>query len=154
MAMSSLELRVPPPIVALLVAVAMWGVVFLVPPSSAPSLRVAVALVLAIVAVAFSVSGVLAFRRAKTTKNPMKPQAASSLVVTGIYKVTRNPMYVGVSFLLLAWAVFLWSAWALVGPLVFIAYISRFQIAPEERVLATLFGAEYSAYKARVRRWL
>ncbi len=84
----------------------------------------------------------------------MKPEAASSLVVTGIYKVTRNPMYVGLSFLLLAWAVFLWSAWALLGPLVFLAYIFRFQIAPEERALATLFGADYSAYKARVRRWL
>ena len=154
MAMSSLELRVPPPVVALLVAAAVWGVVFLVPPSSVPSFRVAVALGLAVVALAFSASGVLAFRRAKTTKNPMKPEAASSLVVTGVYQVTRNPMYVGLAFLLLAWAVFLWSAWALVGPLAFVAYISRFQIAPEERVLAKLFGAEYLAYKARVRRWL
>jgi len=153
-AMSSLELRVPPPVVALLVAAAVWGVVFLVPPSSVPSFRVAVALGLAVVALAFSASGVLAFRRAKTTKNPMKPEAASSLVVTGVYQVTRNPMYVGLAFLLLAWAVFLWSAWALVGPLAFVAYISRFQIAPEERVLAKLFGAEYLAYKARVRRWL
>jgi protein-S-isoprenylcysteine O-methyltransferase Ste14 len=152
--MSSLELRVPPPVVALLVAAAMWGVVFLVPPSSVLSFRVTVALGLAVVALAFSVSGVLAFGRAKTTKNPMKPEAASSLVVTGVYRVTRNPMYVGLAFLLMAWAVFLWSAWALVGPLAFVAYISRFQIAPEERVLAQLFGAEYAAYKARVRRWL
>jgi protein-S-isoprenylcysteine O-methyltransferase Ste14 len=152
--MSSLELKLPPPVVALLVAVAMWVVAFLIPSSSAPSFRVTIALGAAAVAVAFSVSGVLAFRKAKTTKNPMKPEAASSLVVTGIYKVTRNPMYVGLSILLLAWAVFLWSAWVLVGPLVFVAYISRFQIAPEERVLAQLFGAEYAAYKARVRRWL
>ena len=84
----------------------------------------------------------------------MKPQAASSLVIVGVYKLTRNPMYLGLSLVLLGWAVFLWSAWALLGPIVFIAYISRFQIAPEERVLATLFGAEYSAYKAKVRRWL
>ena len=152
--MSSLELKVPPPIVALLVAVSMWGVAFLVPPPAIPPLRVAAAFVLAIVAIIFSFFGVLSFRRAKTTKNPMKPEAASSLVVTGIYKVTRNPMYVGLTVLLLAWAVFLWSAWALLGPLAFVAYISRFQIAPEERVLATLFGAEYAAYKARVRRWL
>ena len=154
MAMSSLELRVPPPVVALLMAAAMWGVFFLVPPSSVPSLHVAAALGLAVVALAFSVSGVLAFGKAKTTKNPMRPEAASSLVVTGVYRVTRNPMYVGLGVLLLAWAVFLWSAWALVGPLAFVAYISRFQISPEERVLAKLFGAEYVAYKARVRRWL
>jgi protein-S-isoprenylcysteine O-methyltransferase Ste14 len=132
----------------------MRGVVFLVPPSAVPSLHVAIALGLAVFALAFSVSGVLAFRKARTTKNPMKPEAASSLVVTGVCKVTRNPMYVGLAFLLLAWAVFLWSAWALAGPLVFVSYISRFQIAPEERVLARLFGAEYSAYKSRVRRWL
>jgi protein-S-isoprenylcysteine O-methyltransferase Ste14 len=63
-------------------------------------------------------------------------------------------MYLGLSFVLLGWAVFLGSAWALLGPVVFIAYISRFQVAPEEKVLATLFGNEYSAYKAKVRRWV
>ena len=152
--MSSLELKVPPPLVALLVALAMWGLARASPPSGELSLRVAVALALAVIGVAFSVSGVLAFRRAKTTKNPMKPQAASSLVVTGVYRLTRNPMYLGLSLVLLAWAAFLWSAWELLGPAVFVAYISRFQIIPEEKVLDTLFGADYSAYKAKVRRWL
>ena len=152
--MPSLELKIPPPIVALSVALAMWSVRLLAPSSSAAPVRVAAAVILVLVAVAFSVSGVLAFGKAKTTKNPMKPEDASSLVVTGVYKITRNPMYLGLCFLLLAWALFLWSPWALLGPLAFVAYISRFQIAPEERILATLFGAEYSAYKARVRRWL
>ena len=149
--MSSLELKVPPPLVALLVALAMWGLARATPPSGELSLRVAVALALAVIGVAFSVSGVLAFRRAKTTK---KPQAASSLVVTGVYRLTRNPMYLGLSLVLLAWAAFLWSAWELLGPAVFVAYISRFQIIPEEKVLDTLFGADYSTYKAKVRRWL
>jgi protein-S-isoprenylcysteine O-methyltransferase Ste14 len=152
--MPSLELKIPPPIVALFVALAMWSVRLLAPSSSAAPVRVAAAVILVLVAVAFSVSGVLAFGKAKTTKNPMKPEDASSLVVAGVYKITRNPMYLGLCFLLLAWALFLWSPWALLGPLAFVAYISRFQIAPEERILATLFGAEYSAYKARVRRWL
>jgi protein-S-isoprenylcysteine O-methyltransferase Ste14 len=152
--MASLELKVPPPVVALLVALAMWGLARLAPLAGEPSSRAVVALALAALGVAFSVSGAIAFRRAKTTKNPMKPQAASSLVVSGVYKLTRNPMYLGLSLVLLGWAVFLWSAWALLGPVVFITYISRFQIAPEERILTTLFGSEYSAYKARVRRWL
>jgi protein-S-isoprenylcysteine O-methyltransferase Ste14 len=152
--MSFLELRVPPPIVALLVAAGMWGLTLVSPASSPPSLYVGTALGLAVVGVSFSVAGALAFRKAGTTKNPMKPQAASSLVVTGVYRATRNPMYVGLSVLLLAWAVYLWSLWVLVGLLVFIAYISRFQIAPEERALAELFGSEYSAYTSRVRRWL
>ena len=152
--MSSLELRVPPPLVALLVGAVMWGLSVAAPLVSAPSYRVSLAILLAAVGVAFSLSGVLAFRSAKTTTNPLKPQAASSLVVTGIYRFTRNPMYVGVTLLLVAWAVFLWSGWALLGPVAFVAYISRFQIAPEERALVALFGSEYLAYKARVRPWL
>ena len=152
--MASLELKVPPPAVAVLVALAMWELARLAPLAGAPSFRTAVALALAALGAVSSVSGAIAFRKAKTTKNPMKPQAASSLVVGGIYKLTRNPMYLGLSLVLLGWAVFLWSAWALPGPVVFIAYISRFQIAPEERVLAALFGTEYASYKARVRRWL
>jgi protein-S-isoprenylcysteine O-methyltransferase Ste14 len=153
-AMSSLELKIPPPAVALLVAVAMWGLARVTSAADAPAFRVAAALAIAAVGVAFSIAAVVAFRRAKTSKNPMRPEVASSLVVTGVYKLTRNPMYLGLSFALLAWAVFLWSAWAVLGPVVFIAYIARFQIAPEERVLATLFGAEYASYKTRVRRWL
>lgn len=152
--MSSLELKVPPPLVALLVAAAMWGLRVLSPPAAAPSFRIAAALILGVLGATSSASGVRAFARANTTKNPMKPQAASSLVVTGVYALTRNPMYLGLLLVLLGWAAFLWSPWALPGPVGFVAYISRFQIAPEERVLLNLFGAEYSDYKATVRRWL
>ena len=152
--MSTLELKVPPPVVALLVALAMWGISRLAPFGGEPSGRIAAAFALAALGATFSVSGALAFQRAKTTKNPMKPQAASSLVTAGVYKITRNPMYLGLALLLLGWAAFLWSAWALLGPVIFVGYISRFQIAPEERVLASLFGSEYSTYKANVRRWL
>ena len=63
-------------------------------------------------------------------------------------------MYLGLSFLLVAWAVFLSSAWALLGPVAFVLYIGRFQIAPEEGALAKLFGSEYADYQAKVRRWL
>jgi protein-S-isoprenylcysteine O-methyltransferase Ste14 len=68
--------------------------------------------------------------------------------------VSRNPMYLGVLTVLIAWAVLLSSAWALLGPLAFVLYINRFQIAPEEQVLSDKFGADYSAYQSRVRRWL
>ena len=152
--MSFLDLLIPPPLVALLAAAAMWGATLVAPSASGPSFRVPLAIVLAIAGLALSTSGRLAFRNAKTTANPLKPQAATSLVVAGIYKATRNPMYVGLALVLVGWAVFLWSAWALLGPVGFVAYIARFQIAPEERALAVLFGEEYSAYKSRVRPWL
>lgn len=63
-------------------------------------------------------------------------------------------MYAGLFFVLVAWAVFLSSAWALLGPVAFVLYINRFQIVPEERVLAALFGASYTAYTSHVRRWM
>ena len=153
--MMSLEAKVPPPAVAAVVALAMWAVSLMTPLLRMPAaLRLAACGAFAIVALAFSVAGVVAIRRARTTINPTTPEATSSLVTSGIYRVTRNPMYVGLSFLLVAWAVFLSSAWLLLGPLAFVLYIGRFQIVPEERALSKLFGSEYAAYQARVRRWL
>lgn len=112
------------------------------------------ALSLALIGAVTCVAGVVSFRLAKTTVNPMKPASASSLVVSGVYKYTRNPMYVGLVLVLLGWAAFLanLAAFALVA--VFAAYLNRFQIVPEEHSLASLFPHEFSAYRARVRRWI
>ncbi len=99
-------------------------------------------------------AGVVAFRRAKTTVNPMKPDSTSSLVVSGIYGYTRNPMYLGFLLLLMAWAPALSNVLALVLLLAFVLYMTRFQILPEERLLASRFARDYAEYRARVRRWL
>jgi protein-S-isoprenylcysteine O-methyltransferase Ste14 len=153
--MQALELRIPPPAVAALVAGGMWGVSLLAPPLDVPAIiRVAAAAAIALAGAGFSLAGVISFRRAGTTANPMKPETASSLVCSGIYTHTRNPMYVGLLLVLVAWAIFLSSAWALLGPLALVLYLNRFQIAPEERVLSARFGADYAAYQSRVRRWL
>lgn len=155
MTANALELRIPPPAIALLAAGAMWWLAAQTPVLVAPLVaRVAVAIGLALVGVGITIAGVRAIRRAQTTANPMKPETATALVCGGVYTVTRNPMYLGLLVLLIAWAVYLSSAWALLGPLAFAVYITRFQILPEERALGTLFGAEYAAYRARVRRWL
>lgn len=108
----------------------------------------------ALVGALIAVAGVISFRRAHTTVNPTKPATASALVVSGIYKYTRNPMYLGFASILLALAVFFSNALALVVIPVFVAYLNRFQILPEERALASLFPDDFAAYKARVRRWL
>jgi protein-S-isoprenylcysteine O-methyltransferase Ste14 len=78
----------------------------------------------------------------------------SSLVTSGVYRFSRNPMYVGMLLILTAWAVFLAVPLTLLGPLAFFLYLKRFQIEPEERVMGEIFGAEFSAYRAQVRRWL
>ncbi len=157
--MSKIELKIPPPLVAAITAGAMWaaaqwvglnGLFADVP----PGWRIAAAGGIALIGLGFDLTGVLGFIRAKTTVNPMKPERSAALVTSGIYRVTRNPMYVGMALILLAWAIYLGSGTALLGPLVFALYITRFQIHPEERVLAARFGSEFAAYRARVRRWL
>src|SRR5689334_4253643 len=151
----ALELRIPPPVVALLAGAAMWGIALVTPRMDIPDfVRVAAGITLAIAGIATAVSGVIAFRRASTTVNPLKPETTSALVTTGVYRHTRNPMYVGLGLALLGWAAYLASIPALLGPPAFVAYISRFQIAPEERALAALFGTAFADYRARVRRWL
>jgi protein-S-isoprenylcysteine O-methyltransferase Ste14 len=154
--MQTLELKVPPPIVALLFGTAMWGISLISrsPIDVSTLVRAGLGAALFLAGGAVSLSGVITFRRANTTVNPMQPQNTSSLVTTGIYKLTRNPMYVGLLFALVAWAAFLFLPWALVGPLGFVLYINRFQIEPEERALAALFGTAFTAYTTKVRRWL
>ncbi len=153
--MSSLELKIPPPIIAALVALAMWFAARALPPVPMPlSVRVALTTLFVLPGVAFSATAAILFGQARTTRNPMRPEAASSLVRAGAYRFSRNPMYLGLLLLLLGWAAGMASAVALLGPVVFAAYISRFQIEPEERALAALFGADYADYQRSVRRWL
>ncbi len=99
--------------------------------------------------------GILPFRRARTTVDPTRPERASALVTTGIYSVTRNPMYLGMLLVIVAWGLYLANTVGLImAPLVFVLYIDRVQIPREERALAAAFGGDYSEYSSRVRRWL
>lgn len=156
--MSALELKIPPPLVAAAVAGGMYAAVSLLPPVLAlalpPGVRVGVALALALAGACFDVAGLVAFRKARTTVNPLAPGKSTAMVTSGVYRLTRNPMYLGLALILLGLAVYLGSPWMLLGPLVFAAYITRFQIRPEERALAARFGDAYRVYCTRVRRWL
>ena len=149
------RIRVPPLAVVAVAAFVMWlGARFL--PSVRADLpgRAAVAAALLLAALVVCVAGVVEFRRARTTVNPMNPGAASSLVTSGIYRFSRNPMYLGFAIALLAFAVYLAHA---VGPVVligFVVYMNRFQVAPEERALQTIFADRFTEYAARVRRWI
>ena len=152
---NGLALKVPPGALVVIVAVLMW-----VASSAAPTLNFFLpakslsAVSLALTGAVICLAGVVSFRRAKTTVNPMKPNSTSSLVVSGIYRYTRNPMYLGFVLILLGWAAYLSNLAALAFVAAFVVYINRFQIRPEERVLASLFPHEYPVYAAKVRRWV
>ncbi len=97
--------------------------------------------------------GVLEFRRARTTVNPHTPERASSIVSSGIFRYTRNPMYLGIVLVLIAVTVYLGSFVGVFSTILFMLYINRFQIVPEEREMERLFGSDYAQYKQKVRRW-
>jgi protein-S-isoprenylcysteine O-methyltransferase Ste14 len=99
-------------------------------------------------------AGVVAFRRSRTTVDPRSPSATSALVTTGVYRLTRNPMYVGALLALAAWATHIGNGLAFAGLPAFVVYLNRFQIAPEERVLRATFGSSFGDYQRSVRRWL
>ncbi|WP_079419690.1 methyltransferase family protein [Thiomonas intermedia] len=150
-----LEARVPPPLVMVATALLMWGAarwspLFVLPQPE----RWALPTLLAILAIGVAGAGVLGFRRSATTIDPTNPAAASTLVTGGIYRYARNPMYLGLAGLLLSWALFLRAWWALPFPIAFVLYITVLQIIPEERALRAKFGADFTRYEAKVRRWL
>ena len=153
--MKFLELRIPPPLVALVFGLAMWGVSKWQPAVPIdPRLRLGLTALTGLVAISFAIAGFVALHRAHTTVDPIHVDRASAIVTNGVYGVTRNPMYVGLTLLLIAWAIWLAAPCSLAGPLVLALYVHRYQIRPEERAMEAKFGAEYLAYKRRVRRWL
>jgi protein-S-isoprenylcysteine O-methyltransferase Ste14 len=150
-----LELRVPPPVVAALVALLMWFVAAAFPflDFHLPGREVAAA-ALVILGLIIGIAAVLGFRRAKPTINPLTPQKSSALVVRGIYRWTRNPMYLAMLLVLAGWACIV-SNWAALAMLpLFVVTLNRLQIEPEERALHARFGAEFQNYRRKVRRWL
>ena len=153
--MRYLENRIPPPLVAAIFAGLMW--LYAQPDwrvSPPAPWHIGIVLVVLLLGVAVCLAGVLSFRHARTTVNPLKPDTASALVSSGIYRYTRNPMYLGFAIALLAWAILLAVPLTLLGVAGFVLYIDRFQITPEERALAALFGEDFASYRNRTRRWL
>ena len=145
-------LRVPPMALFAVFAVAMWLLPDIRPIRFTASWMAA--LMLAALGAAFCLAGVWAFQRARTTVNPTTPAASTTLVVSGIYRVTRNPMYLGFALLLLALGMYLGKLSGLLLVPLFMAYLQHFQIRPEERALQARFGALFAAYGRQVRRWL
>ena len=149
------ELKVPPVALTVVFAGVMWAASTIFSAAAFPLPGAAiVAFVFGFVGAGIAVAGVSAFRRHQTTVNPMKPETTSSIVTAGIYRVTRNPMYLGLAFVLAGWAMYLANLAALLMVPAFVVYMTQFQIKPEERALQAKFGPGFVDYMAAVRRWL
>lgn len=133
----------------------MYGMTVLV-----PSLNISVPFVevvvggLTLLSGYMGIAGVYEFHKVKTTVNPVKPDTASSVVRTGVFSFSRNPMYMALLLLIIAIGLWWQHLSVVLCGVVFVSYMNRFQIKPEERVLERLFGEEYVDYKNHVRRWI
>ena len=151
--MKSLENKIPPAVVWLVCALIMKSIAYVLPFVALPHLPI-VALVMTLIGIGAGIAGIWSFYQARTTINPLEPSEATHFVSEGIYKLSRNPMYVGLACCLVSWAIWLSYLLPWLGVVLFIAYMTRFQIIPEERVLRQKFGDEYQNYCLKVRRWL
>jgi protein-S-isoprenylcysteine O-methyltransferase Ste14 len=151
----TLELKIPPLGLVIIAAFLMWlGVAYFPTLNFRFPFQLPVAWVIGLSGVLAGGLGIIEFNRAKTTVNPARPESASSLVRTGIYRRTRNPMYLGFLLILAGWAIARGSVVAFVVLPGFVIYMNRFQIKPEERALTLTFGEEFKAYCSKVRRWI
>lgn len=153
--MSTLDLKIPPPVIALSCMALAWVLTRLTPGwTYVLPARIPMAVILVLAGVSLTFSGFFAFRRANTTLNPHTPEKSTSMVRSGPYRFTRNPMYLGLACVLLGVCTYLANPLTLVAVAAFIAYLTAFQIMPEERLLLKKFGAPYAQYTSSVRRWL
>ncbi|WP_305842759.1 methyltransferase family protein [Photobacterium leiognathi] len=149
-----MSLRVPPPILLLLSILGMYLLSRFYPVMTfdfdGKSLLISM---LCFIGVIPGFMAIIAFAKANTTIDPRYPQKTSRLVTTGIYRFTRNPMYLGLVFFLFAAAFYFSALSCFVVVPVFIWVMNNFQIEPEEAVLLAMFGEDFQHYCQTVRRW-
>lgn len=153
--MKRLELLLPPPLIMLITGLIMWLVARLFPSMTFEWLRSPlISALLVLLGLIIGLSGIASFIRSKTTANPKQPNETTKLVRNGVYRFSRNPMYLGMLFFLISWGIYLSNIISIISIVIYIVYITRFQIMPEERILQEKFHEDFLAYKNKVRRWL
>jgi len=150
--LSFLQTKIPPPVIALIAAV----LIYFLPrhPWLATEITTAVAVTIAICAATLDFWALITFRQANTTINPLRPEQTTALVKLGPFRFSRNPMYLGLIMLLMAWGLYLQSLWSIPVILAVMLYLTQFQIKPEEAILREKYPDDYAAYCRTVGRWL
>jgi protein-S-isoprenylcysteine O-methyltransferase Ste14 len=156
MRFESLELKVPPLALTASAAAVMVGVEYASEGTSivAPSLAWVAGGAVALSGLAIAYLGVSVFRQIRTTVDPLHPERSARLVTAGVYRWTRNPMYLAFVLCLLGLAIALQSPVGFALTAFTAVFLHRFQIKPEEQALRRCFGSAFDAYCGRVRRWL
>ena len=148
-----MKTKIPPPIIALLCIVINYLSTYLINPIKLPNIEIIGGLIL-FLGVATAVLAIILFKKEKTTVNPMKPEETTTLITTGIFSITRNPMYLGLFFVICSTVLLFGSWFGIIILIFFVWYITKFQIIPEEEAMEKLFGVKYDEYRQKVRRWI
>ena len=154
MKLEFLNHKIPPPVILLISGIAIWLFKNIAPLPIPYSIRAILGTLFIIFGFGLDLVGLLEFRKFQTTMNPLKPENASKIVQTGIYSKTRNPMYLGMVFVLIGWSIISKASFGILIIPMFIKYIETFQIKPEEEILSSQFGDEYDNYRTKVARWI
>lgn len=154
MKLEFLNHKIPPPVILLISGIAIWLFKNIAPLPIPYSIRAILGTLFIIFGFGLDLVGLLEFRKFQTTMNPLKPENASKIVQTGIYSKTRNPMYLGMVFVLIGWSIISKASFGILIIPMFIKYIETFQIKPEEEILSSQFGAEYDNYLKKTARWI
>ncbi len=154
MKLEFLNHKIPPPVILLISGLAIWLLKNIAPLPIPYSIRAILGTLFIIFGFGLDLVGLLEFRKFQTTMNPLKPENASKIVQTGIYSKTRNPMYLGMVFVLIGWSIISKASFGILIIPMFIKYIETFQIKPEEEILSSQFGVEYDNYRSKVARWI
>lgn len=150
-----IHIKIPPPLIALLAGILIWAVNNAFPAFGQDvAVLKTVALVIALIGIFIEIWSVFLFIKKRTTVNPLKPQNSKKLVTVGLYRYSRNPMYLGMLLLLTGVVFWIGNPIGATILLLFVWYMTNFQIKPEEKALENLFGSQFREYKKQVRRWL
>ncbi|MEL6917367.1 MAG: isoprenylcysteine carboxylmethyltransferase family protein [Bacteroidota bacterium] len=149
-----MKLKLPPPLIAFVFGLLMYVLAKILPIGAfdffgRPYLMKGLLFLGVIVA---SIA-LIQFFHNKTTTDPTSPSKATHLVTNGLYNYTRNPMYLAMLLVLLAWGLWLGNAFNVLVAAGFVSYMNAYQIIPEEKALGQIFGKAYHHYCVRVRRW-
>lgn len=144
------SISLPPPLIFLICA----GIMYLLPKLGEFYFSRLIIALLILMAIGISILSLWQFHRAKTTINPLSFEKTTQLVTTGIFRISRNPMYVSLWLFLFSWFLWLGNSIAILGLIFFVWIINELQIKREEQVLLQKFGKQYEYYCQKVRRWL
>ena len=148
-----MKTKIPPPILALVMIVLIYLSSFFIE-STTFNYQGSLSLLVLILGLACAIPSFKLFARYKTTISPLKPSDATALVTEGMYRYSRNPMYLGLLLLTIASTIWFGTWFGIIINILFIFLINFLQIIPEEEALLEIFGEEYEEYKNNVRRWI